>query len=181
MNSLKKSTIRALDSNQKKTQMSLKKTMGKPTNFNEQISSSKRSTAKIIKKSVFHPENEVKIYNCDELNNDEINIYNIERQVSDKILDQRRVIKKIDTNLFCTYFCFCFIRKRQNFGNALLDEAMGIITNKLDIYNMFRNLYFIDEIKKNNNYKYNDIVMSDECKNRLKEVSHKIVDSFYRL
>ena len=181
MNSLKKSTIRALDSNQKKTQMSLKKTMGKPTNFNEQISSSKRSTAKIIKKSVFHPENEVKIYNCDELNNDEINIYNIERQMSDKILDQRRAINKIDTNLFCTYFCFCVVRKRQNFGNALLDEAMGIITDKLDIYNMFRNFYYIDEIKAKSNYEYKDIEMSIECKNKLKEVSDKIVETFYKV
>ena len=181
MNSLKKSTIRAYESSQKKPQISIKKTMNNPSSINDPISSSKRSTAKVIKKSVFHPEHEVKIYNCDELNNDEINIYNIERQVSDKILDQRRVIKKIDTNLFCTYFCFCFIRKRQNFGNALLDEAMGIITNKLDIYNMFRNFYYIDEIKAKSNYEYKDFDMSIECKNKLKEVSDKIVDSFYKV
>ena len=112
---------------------------------------------------------------------EDVKIYDNEKQVNDEILDKRRVIKKIDTNIFCTYFCFCCVRKRNNFGNVLLDEGMGIITDKLDIYNMFRNLYFIDEIKKNTNYKYNDIVMSDECKNRLKEVSHKIVDSFYRL
>ena len=181
MNSLKKSTIRAYESSQKKPQISIKKTMNNPSSINDPISSSKRSTAKVFKKSVFHPENEVKIYNCDELNNDEINIYNIERQVSDKILDQRRVIKKIDTNLFCTYFCFCFIRKRQNFGNALLDEAMGIITDKLDIYNMFRNFYYIDEIKAKSNYEYKDIEMSIECKNKLKEVSDKIVETFYKV
>ena len=155
--------------------------MNNSKSVKEPVSSSKRSTDKIYKKSIFNPDNEFKIYNIDELNYDEVNIYNNERQINDKILDQRRVIKKIDTNLFCTYFCFCFVRKRKNFGNALLDEAMNIITDKLDIYNMFRNFYFIDEMKEKSNYEYKDFDMSMECKDKLKEVSVKIVDSFYKV
>ena len=62
----------------------------------------------------------------------------------------------------------------------LLNEAMNIITKKLDIYNMFRNFYFIDELKTKWNYEYKDLEMSDECKNKLKKVSDKILDSFYR-
>ena len=58
---------------------------------------------------------------------------------------------------------------------------MGIITDKLDIYNMFRNLYYIDEIKAKSNYEYKDFEMSMECKNKLKVVSEKIVDSFYKV
>ena len=99
----------------------------------------------------------------------------------DKVIDKRKIIKKIKKNLFCTYFCFCIVRKRENFGNALLDEAMNIITDKLDVYNMFRNFYFVDDFKKKSNYEYKDFEMSDECKSKLKEVSKKIMDSFYRL
>ena len=188
---LKKNLIKETQQNTKRHKLNLKKN----TNFdkininnnpiinNEPASSLKRSTVKILKKSNFLPKNEKvnNIYNGLGLDIEDVKIYDNEKQINDEILDQRRVIKKIDTNIFCTYFCFCCVRKRNNFGNVLLDEGMSIITDKLDIYNMFRNLYFIDEIKKNTNYKYTDIVMSDECKNRLKEVSHKIVDSFYRL
>ena len=76
---------------------------------------------------------------------------------------------------------FCFVRKRENFGNALLDEAMNIITEKLDIYNMFRNFYYIDELKKKSNYEYKYFEMSDECKSNLKKVSNKIMDNIYHL
>ena len=58
---------------------------------------------------------------------------------------------------------------------------MGIITDKLDIYNMFRNFYFIDDIKAKWNYQYRDIEISTESISKLKEVSNKIFDSFYRL
>ena len=149
----------------------------------ERVSSSKGSKVKILKKSSFHPQNDnvIKIYSGTELDIDDVNIYENEKKINDKILDEKRVIKKIDINLLFTFFCFCFVRKRKNFGNALIDEAMSIITDKLDIYNMFRNLYYIDEIKLNSDYKYSDIVMSAECKDKLKEVSNKIIDSFYKL
>ena len=115
-------------------------------------------------------------------NSEDVKIYNnYKSPLEDKEIDPKKIINKIETNLFCTYFCFCFVRKRENFGNALLDEAMNIITDKLDIYNMFRNFYFIDDLKKKSNYEYKDFEMSDECKSKLKIVSNKIMDSFYRL
>ena len=115
-------------------------------------------------------------------NSEDVKIYNnYKSPLEDKEIDPKKIINKIETNLFCTYFCFCFVRKRENFGNALLDEAMNIITDKLDIYNMFRNFYFVDEIKKKSNYEYKEFEMSDECKSKLKIVSNKIMDSFYRL
>ena len=188
----KKIIVKEIEPNIKKQQkLHLKKTLNcdksvnnNPIIISDRASTSKRSTIKILKKSVLQPENiikDIKDYNGSGLNIEDVKIYENEKQITDKILDQRRVIKKIDTNLLCTYLCFCFVRKRQNFGNALLDEAMNIITDKLDIYNMFRNFYFIDEMKYTTNYEYKDIDMSTECKNKLKEVSYKIVDSFYRL
>ena len=46
---------------------------------------------------------------------------------------------------------------------------------------MFRNFYFIDDLKKKSNYEYKDLDMSEECKSKLSAVSNKIMDSFYRL
>ena len=113
-------------------------------------------------------------------NNDVIKIYEIDKD-SEKKIERKNIIKKLDTNIFCTYFCFCFSRKRENFANTLMDEAMKIITDKLDIYNIFRNMYYVDDIKKKNNYIYEDIEISDECKHKLKEISNKIYNSFYQL
>ena len=139
------------------------------------------SSQRTLKKSLFNQPKSYEENNGSEFNFEDIKIYNYDSSVEDKVIDKRKIIKKIKTNLFCTYFCFCIVRKRENFGNALLDEAMNIITDKLDIYNMFRNFYFIDELKKKSNYEYKEFEMSDECKSKLKKVSNKIMDYFYGL
>ena len=125
-------------------------------------------------------ENEVELNDLN-LNDNGIKIYENNEEKSNKIFDQKKIITKLDASSFYTYFCFCCIRKRQNIGNALLDEALGIITDKLDIYNMFRNFYYIDEIKTKSNYEYKEFEISNECKQKLKEVSHKIYDSFFKI
>ena len=192
----KKPPPKPIESNTNKTKLNLKKSIKHESAFNinnnnssERTSYIKKSTVKIPKKSFFknnNPKNEVYKDNGFDLkelniNINDVKIYDNEKQVTDKIFQQNRIIKKIDTNIFCTYFCFCCVRKRQNFGNALLDEAMGIITDKLDIFNMFRNFYYIDEMKAKTNYEYKEFEMSSECKDKLKDVSHKIYDSFYKL
>ena len=143
-------------------------------NSEKSTSNSKNiSSIKMLKKNF--------IYNSNKEISEDAKVYNFESPAEEKVIDQRKIINKINTNLLCIYFCFCFVRKRENFGNALLDEAMNIITEKLDIYNMFRNFYFIDELKKTSNYEYKDFEMSDECKSKLKKVSNKIIDNIYHL
>jgi hypothetical protein len=158
------------------------------SNNNINISSSerpsylKRNTVK-IQKSVFL--NNAKTYKENnkefDSNLNNIKIYEHDKEIIDTPIHKKKLIKKLDTNVFCTYFCFCCSRKRENFGNALLDEAMGIITEKLDIYNIFRNMYYIDDVKMKSNYEYEDFEISDECKEKLKEISSKIYNSFYKL
>ena len=158
------------------------------SNNNINISSSerrsylKRNTVK-MQKSVFL--NNAKTYkeNNKEFNSNlnNIKIYEHDKEIIDTPIHKKKLIKKLDTNVFCTYFCFCCSRKRENFANALLDEAMGIITEKLDIYNIFRNMYYIDDVKMKSNYEYEDFEISDECKEKLKEISSKIYNSFYKL
>ena len=158
------------------------------SNNNINISSSerrsyfKRNTVK-IQKSVFVNNAKTFKENNKEFdsNLNNIKIYEHDKEIIDTPIHKKKLIKKLDTNVFCTYFCFCCSRKRENFANALLDEAMGIITEKLDIYNIFRNMYYIDDVKMKSNYEYEDFEISDECKEKLKEISSKIYNSFYKL
>jgi hypothetical protein len=189
VNFSKNTTLKSTDP--KKQKFSSKKYFNKDkinslfqiNNISDRINNSKSfSSTRKLKKTILNNTKPILENNKgSEFNLEDVKIYNYESPVEDKIFEQRKMINKIEMNLFCTYFCFCFVRKRENFGNALLDEAMNIIIEKLDIYNMFRNFYFIDELKTNWNYEYKDFEMSDECKSKLKEVSKKIMDSFYRL
>jgi hypothetical protein len=189
MNFSKNTTLKSTDP--KKQKFSSKKISNKDNSnslfqfnsSNDRTNNSKSlSSTRIFKKSILNnPKRNDENHKEPEFNFEDVKIYNYDSPIEDKIFERRKIINKIETNIFCTYFCFCFVRKRENFGNALLDEAMNIITEKLDIYNMFRNFYFIDELKTNWNYEYKDFEMSDECKSKLKEVSKKIMDSFYRL
>ena len=152
------------------------------SNIEKTTNSKNLSSTRIFKKSIFNQNKSYKENNDSDINFEDIKIYNNQEiPFEDKTNDKRKIIKKIETNLFCTYFCFCFVRKRENFGNALLDEAMNIITDKLDIYNMFHNFYFVDNLKKKWNYEYKDFEMSNECKSKLSAVSNKIMNSFYQL
>lgn len=189
MNFSKNTTLKSTDP--KKQKFSSKKISNKDNSnslfqfnsSNDRTNNSKiLSSTRIFKKTILNnPKRNDENHKEPEFNFEDVKIYNYDSPIEDKIFERRKIINKIETNIFCTYFCFCFVRKRDNFGNALLDEAMNIITEKLDIYNMFRNFYFIDELKTNWNYEYKDFEMSDECKSKLKEVSKKIMDSFYRL
>ena len=149
-------------------------------NTSERQTNSKRNLIKIHKTTIFPHAKTMKNKNVLNINSNSIKMYESENEAEKKVV-QYRFVKKLDTNIFCTYFCFCCSRKRENIGNVLLDEAMDIITEKLDIYNIFRNMYYIDDVKKKSNYSYEDLEISDECKEKLKEISNKIYKSFYQL
>ena len=63
--------------------------------------------------------------------------------------------------------CACFKRKRGNLYKILFNETMNVIKEKLDIFNIFRNLCLIEN-KKNDLYNnLATIKMSEECSNLL--------------
>lgn len=89
----------------------------------------------------------------------------------EKVNENRRIIKNIRINKIYTYFCFFCARKRKNIQNILLNEGMKLIIEKLDILNLFKNVYNVENIKESFNPKDEIIEMSDECKNNLKDIS----------
>ena len=114
----------------------------------------------------------------DELSNNKITIGEIEHnkgetkkneQIEANKKTEKNIINKIEINK--VYFIICFIcsRKRRNMKNILLEESLRIISEKLDIINIFKQLYRGENINKNN-----IIEMSEECKQKLCEFRNKI-------
>jgi hypothetical protein len=89
----------------------------------------------------------------------------------EKVNENRRIIKKIRINRIYTYFCFLCARKSKSIQNILLNEGMKLIIGKLDILNLFKNIYNVESIKENFKNKDEIIEMSDECKNNLKDIT----------
>ena len=85
---------------------------------------------------------------------------------------KKNIINKIRFNKFCIYLCFCFIRKKKTVQNFLLDEGMNIISEKLDIFNIFKRIYKYEESqeKEMNN---NIIEISNECKLKLNSIKNR--------
>ena len=82
------------------------------------------------------------------------------------------IINKINVTDTLISICICFKRKKGNLYKLLLNETMNIITEKLDIFNLFRDLYSIENSKHNNNSSNNlgIIRMSEECSNHLQDI-----------
>ena len=87
-------------------------------------------------------------------------------------MENNRIINKIKLNNYLIHLCFCFIRKRKNVYNTLLDESMNIISEKLDIFNLFRNMCLQDNINKNIGFEYERLKLSDECIKKLENLKY---------
>jgi len=88
-----------------------------------------------------------------------------EAKAKNKEVEKRNYITKIKLNKCCIYFFFLCAKRRKNLQNILINEGMSVITQNLDILNIFNKIYRegkIEDIIKNRTLK-----MSDECVNRL--------------
>jgi len=78
----------------------------------------------------------------------------------------RDIVTRIDFKCLQFYFCFLCLRKIKNVENALIDEGMRLITEELDIRNLFRNMLRLEKVK--DQFNIEDIIgMSNECKNKV--------------
>ena len=85
------------------------------------------------------------------------------------------LIKRLQINGLCIYFCFFYARRRKNVQNILLDEGVRIIVEQLDLVNIFKKLY--KEETKEKKLKDTEIInMSNDCRIKLNEICH----SFYK-
>ena len=85
---------------------------------------------------------------------------------------EEHIIDKIRMTRCCVYCCFCYARRRKIIQNILLDEGMNIISDKLDVFNIFEQLYKNEYNPEKEKTKHTNIIeMSDSCIYKLN--SHK--------
>ena len=86
---------------------------------------------------------------------------NVEKEIKSEILDEIKI------NKFFIIFGFCCVRKRKNVNNYVLDEGLDLISKRLDILNIFKKLYYDENIQKNYLKENEEIEMSVRCKDKL--------------
>ena len=103
----------------------------------------------------------------------EVNINNCNTNAKDEN-DQKKenLVSKIKIKRASIYCCFLFIRKRKTIENALLDEGMNIIREKLDIFNLFNKMFTSEKIHEKL-IKQEIFEMSEECKIKLLSINNK--------
>ena len=116
---------------------------------NIKIQSIKNSNKDINKNSVESPDNEKSNNKNDETNYIIENIY-----LKDLLISM----------------CCCCERRKENMYKILIDESMNVITEKLDIYNIFRKICSIEYSNGDLNNNFNTIKMSDENSKNLSEI-----------
>ena len=111
-------------------------------------------------------------HNKDKLGNfdnySEKNIYKYSGKNSINYNEKDWLIDKINLKETLMSICCSFKRKRRNVYKLLLNETMNIITEKLDIFNLFRDLCTMENSK--DDYNSRIIKMSKECSNRLQDI-----------
>ena len=120
-------------------------------------------------------ENNIRVNNI-ELSSNNINMLSSKDEIGKKEMEKekrkekRKIINKIKISKICTYLCFLCVRKRKNIQNILLDEGMKVITEKLDIMNLFKNLYRNEKIQEKEINQEEIIEMSEKCKVNLQNL-----------
>ena len=113
--------------------------------------------------------------NFDQINEkDELNEFDNSNNINNEEneLTKGSIIKKIKITRACIYLCFCCARKRNIIQNVLLNEGMCIITDKLNIFNIFDKLYRDEKIHEKL-VKHEVIEMTDKCKAKLRTIYNK--------
>ena len=144
--------------------------------------------------------NDIKNYNIEHGNNDNNDKYNKRISVDNRdIRDNRisseekirnsevdksnekklRVIDRIKLNRCCIFFWFCFVRKKKNIQNILLDEGMDVIVEKLDIMNIFKVIHKYEMIQESFGNKEDIFEMSSTCRQKIQALSKSIYNSLY--
>ena len=131
--------------------------------INSQQNSDKNRAIIIKKKNYINSSTEIKDINIFNFNMNNIKYKREFNSMKQFDLPKERLLKKLKINRGCIYFCFLCVRKRKNLQNILLDEGIKLITDKLDLINIFKNLCI--------NEKNEEIInMTDNCKKSIEQI-----------
>ena len=96
-----------------------------------------------------------------------------EKKIIDELFNDKEnnnIINYIKLNKLLVHLGFCFVRKRKNVYNVLLNEVNNIIVDKLDIFNIFKNMYIKEKNQGSISSEKEIINMSHECIKKLNKI-----------
>jgi len=140
--------------------------------------SSKASKSNLIQFKEQSPNENVQIYenklSIEENGRNTLSIYNapneLEANHNDTINSSDRELKSVYINnwLICCFWCSS---RKKNVNKVLFEEGSKLITERLDLLNMFSHLYIIELIQKKLGVEAKGMNMSNHCKNNLQIVN----------
>ena len=86
------------------------------------------------------------------------------------IIANERKLKNLYINnwLICCFWC---TSRKKNINKVLFEEGSRLLTQRLDILNMFNHFYVMELMQKNLEVELKDMPMSDTCKNCIQLVN----------
>jgi hypothetical protein len=140
------------------------------TNYSRSSLLKNKSNTNLPGEKTIKAENRVSFH---ENNEDDIAIYNMDNEQNKN--KKSSVSKKVTTeqdlkNVYISNFlicCFSCTTMEKNMNKILLREGSKILTERLDIVNMFYYLYTIETIRKKLKIEAKGVDMSDNCLNNL--------------
>ncbi len=140
--------------------------------------SSKASKSSLIQFKEQSPNENAQIYenklSIEENRKNSMSIYNNPDEhvesVHETINSSNRELKNVYINnwLICCFWCS---NRKKNINKVLFEEGSKLITERLDILNMFSHLYVVELLQKKFGIEAKGINMSDKCKNNLQIVN----------
>ena len=154
----------------------MKKGVKKRRSSKNAIIKSSKSTLAVYNELEFQKDknenNEIKI-SSDE-NKNIMNIYNAPNDSLRNNINERDLSNVYINNWLI--FCFSCTSRKKNVNKILLEEGSRILTERLDIMNMFNKLYAVDLMQKQLGIEPKGVNMSDIGKSHLK-VYNNLIDS----
>ena len=143
-------------------------------------SKGKKKKKKVKRKATISSK-QTKIENI-EVNSLKPNLDNMKNQIIEKSIDlscqnketnkdceNKNIIDKVNFSKADKFVCFFCIRKRTNLQNILIDEGMELVSEYLDVINIFKRAHLENKLLgKIDNEDF--IEMSDECKKGVQKV-----------
>ncbi len=139
---------------------------------------SKASKSSLIQFKEQSPNENAQIYenklSIEENRKNSMSIYNNPDEhvesVHETINSSNRELKNVYINnwLICCFWCS---NRKKNINKVLFEEGSKLITERLDILNMFSHLYVVELLQKKFGIEAKGINMSDKCKNNLQIVN----------
>ena len=161
----------------KKYSIKVKKNKKKQKDITEIVANKDKNKKQKNITEINNVNNDIKIYNfeiepmkesCRNINS---NNGESKNNKTDRESENNRIIENINLiDIFKSIFYCCCKKNRRNIYKILINESMNVVSEKLDIINIFRNICSIEYINYDRNNNLDTIKMTEESSQDLSNI-----------